>query len=85
MQKASDTYSASVDCGSEKKLLQMAWDVDDLSRLSTSGRSLRTEVITLKEMLEDPSSDILTLNVARRLCTLKNKLSDFVKGVLTLT
>ena len=85
LQKASDSYSAKVDSASEKKVVQLAWNVDDLNRLSSLGRSMRTEVISLKEILEDSSTDIVALNVAGKLYDLKKRLSEFVKGVFPIS
>ena len=85
LQKASDSYSAKIDSASEKKIVQLAWNVDDLNRLSSLGRSMRTEVVSLKEVLEDSSTDIIALNIARKLCDLKKKLSEFVKGVFLIS
>lgn len=37
-------------------LLDLAWKVDDLSRLSTSGRSALVEISSLKELFEDANT-----------------------------
>ncbi len=55
----------------------MAWNVDDLTKLSSRGSSLRTEVILLKE---DSAVDVVALNIARKLCEMQKILSVFVQG-----
>ena len=62
LQKANDEYSKKVESGSakEKTLLNLAWKVDDLSRLNQSGRQLLVDVTTKVEMIDDESTDIVT-------------------------
>ena len=46
---------------------------------------MRTEVISPKIILEDSSTDIVGLNVSRKLYDLKKRLSEFVKGVFPIS
>ena len=64
---------------SEKILLDLAWKVDDLSRLSSNGRALLTEIMCMNELLQNPNN-IISANVARKLSKLQEKLKEFVKG-----
>ena len=82
MRSVNDKYSAKVESGSvsERTLLDLAWKVDDLSRLSTSGRSLLMESVCLIELLQSPNVDVVCSNVAKRLTKLQERLKDFVKG-----
>ncbi len=69
LKKCNDAYSAKVRSGGshEKTLLNLAWNVDDLQKLSAGGRVLRTDLATLKDVLEDADADIIALNVAKKL------------------
>ena len=82
LKKTNEEYAEKVRSGSAKEntLLDLAWNVDELSRLSSSGHSLRTEVVTMKELLENPTSDIDGANAARKLTNLHKGLVDFTKG-----
>lgn len=61
--------------------MNLAWTVDDLSRLSQSGRTLLVELVIIKEMLEDWTTDLVAKNVARRLTQLHLSLITFIKGI----
>ena len=82
MRSVSDTYSAKVESGSasEKTLLDLAWKVDDLSRLSTNGRSLLMEIVCWIELLQSANVDVVCSYVAERLTKLQERLKKFVKG-----
>ena len=82
LKSANDEYSSKLrsGCAKETTLLDLAWKVDDLSRLSSSGRLLLTEVVSIKELLEKPNPDITGSNVARRLNNLQERLVELVKG-----
>ena len=82
LKKTNEEYAEKVRSGSAKEntLLDLAWKVDELSRLSSSGHSLRTEVVTMKELLENPTSDIAGTNAARKVMNLHKGLVDFAKG-----
>ena len=58
--------------------------MDDLQKLSTCGRELRSELARLKDVLEDAEADIIALNIARRLTTVQKKLLEFIRGNLNL-
>ena len=82
MKKTTNDYSAKVGNGShEKTLLQLAWNLDDLQRLSALGREIRTELAVLMDILQDVSdADIIALNIARRVALMQKNLLEFVKG-----
>lgn len=75
-----------MDSGSakEKTLVNLAWEVDDLSRLSQSGRHLLVELGTVSDLLEDASTNLVQINVARRLTQLRQTLLTFVKGIINI-
>ena len=82
LRSVNDKYSAKVGSGSasEKMLLDLAWKVDDLSRLSSSGRSLLMEIMCVTELLQSLNLDVVSSNIARRLTKLQERLKGFVKG-----
>lgn len=86
LKSGNDEYSSKVHGGSAKQntLLDLAWKVDELNTLSSNGHSLRTEVVSIKELLDNPNSDILGANVARRLTNLHERLVAFVRGESSL-
>ncbi len=57
-----------------EKLLQLAWNLDDLSRLSQDGRKLKIEVAA-----KDPNPDLISANIPHQL---HESLVAFVKGWL---
>lgn len=83
LQTANDEYSSKLQSGSaqDKTLFDLGWTVDDLSRLSESGRTLLVEIIAVKELLEDDTTDLVTSNVAKRLTQVHQRLLNFVKGM----
>ncbi len=66
----------------EKTLLQLAWNLDDLSRLSQDGRKLKIEVAAKIKFLQDPNPDLISANFPRQLHQLHESLVAFVKGWL---
>ena len=51
----------------DKELFSLGWKVDELSHLSDDGRRLEVEVTRLLELLKDNMSDLVVLNMAKRL------------------
>lgn len=82
MNSVNDHYSSKVISGSasEKTLLDLAWKVDDLSRLSGNGPTMLTEIMCIVELLQSPNLDDVGSNVARRLTKLQDRLVEFVRG-----
>ncbi len=82
LKSANDEYASKVRTGSAKEntLLNLAWKVDDLSRLSTDGRSMLIEVASIK----DTGCSIISANAARRLTKLHEKLVEFLKGACSV-
>ena len=66
----------------DKELFNLGWKVDELSRLSDCGRHLKVEVTTVLELLKDEASDLVALNMSRRLSLLSESLEGLVKGTL---
>ena len=82
LKSANTSYSAKVDDNStrEQTLLDLAWKVDDLSRLSTTSRNALVEISSLKELFEDANTNMIVRNIGRRLSLLRVLLTTFVKG-----
>lgn len=82
LQTANDDYSTKLASGSstEKNLFNLGWTVDELSRLSKSGRTVLVEIRALVELLGDVSTDVVEFNAARRLSALQDDLITFIKG-----
>ena len=81
---ASNEYSKKVQTeGTQQKtLLDLAWKLDDLSRLSQDGRALSVDIQSLLERLEDTALDYVASNIPRQLTRLQEKLAVFLKGKL---
>jgi hypothetical protein len=62
-------------------MLSLCWSVDELGRLNESGRKLRVEIDALLVLIDDPSTDFIHQNIARRLTTLRDNLLPFIRGV----
>ena len=82
LQKTSDSYASKVKDGSskEKTLLELAWKLDDLSRLSTDGRKMLVEMVSLKDLLPDRTTNIAAKNIVRRLVQLHQSLFAYIRG-----
>lgn len=65
----------------DKTLYCLGWTVDELSRLNETCRMLCVDVTILLEMLEDQGSDLVTVNVSRRLNVLQERLTSFTSGL----
>ena len=65
----------------DQELFALSWKVDELGRLNTDGRTIYVEVNALIDALKKPSTNVIALNMARRVVTVQEKLLSFVKGV----
>ena len=83
LKTTNDDYSKKVHQGStqQKVLLDLAWKLSDFSRLSETGRALLVDLTTTIESIQDDSTDLVAVNVARQLCRLCEKLTTFVRGM----
>jgi len=84
LKKQNDEYSAKVASNAhEKRVLALAWNVDDLQKLSSNGRDIRTELGALEDILQDcEPAKLITLNVAKRLVAVQRNLTSFIRGTL---
>lgn len=65
----------------DKEMFSLCWSVDELGRLNESGRKLCVEIDDLLAVLDDPSTDIIRQNVARRITKVQDVLLSFIRGV----
>ena len=82
LQESTTQYSEKVKGRSakDKELFSLRWKVDELSHLSDDGRRLVVEVTRLLELLKDSMSDLVALNMAKRLSELSKSLEILLKG-----
>ena len=82
LQESTTQYSEKVKGRSakDKELFSLGWKVDELSHLSDDGRRLVVEVTRLLELLKDSMSDLVALNMAKRLSELSKSLEILLKG-----
>ena len=59
--------------------MNLAWNVDELSRLNQEGRKLLGEVSVVKQKLHE--SDLVSNNVTREVTRLQENLITFLKGM----
>ena len=65
----------------DKELFGLCWSVDELGRLNETGRHLYVEIDDVLALLDDPSTDTVHLNVARRLTKIQDAALPFIRGV----
>ena len=80
-QRVSDDFATKRSSGTSTNnvLHQLAWNVDEISRLTESGRKARTGMQCLLDLLEN-DEDQIQANFSRRLSHLKCALHELVKG-----
>lgn len=61
-------------------MFSLCWSVDELGRLNESGRKLYVEIDALLVLLDDPSTDFIHQNIARRLTKIQENLFPFIRG-----
>ena len=61
-------------------MFSLCWNIDELKTLAAEGRQLLVDTKVLLDLVTARSDeDIVAANLPRRLCTLKEKLNDFIK------
>ena len=83
LSKANAKYSEIHQSGKhqEKGLMNLAWEIKELTELNDNGRSLLVELRSLTNKLEDKNCDRTKENISRQLSTVRQKLRTFIKGV----
>ena len=66
---------------SDKEVATLSLSVDELDRLNKMGRDLYIEIDAVLALLENPSSDLIQRNVARRISRIRDDLLHFVQGI----
>ena len=84
LQESTTQYSEKVKARTarDKELLNLGWKVDELSHLSEDGRNIMVEVTRVLELLNDDKSDLVALNMAKRLSELSVSLETMLKGTI---
>lgn len=62
-------------------MFSLCWSVDELGRLNETGRKLHVEIGALLVLMNDPSTDFICQNIARRLTKVRDDLLPFIRGV----
>ena len=74
-------------CEQERGTLTRRWpatlslSVDELDRLNKMGRDLYIEIDAVLALLDNPLSDLIQRNVARRISRIRDDLLHFVQGI----
>ena len=66
---------------SEKVMMQLAWNVKDLSDLNEHGRKIIHESNDIKQKMHDPVYDKVVNNFAKKLSSFCESAKEFVKRV----
>lgn len=82
LKKRNDEYQVKLKEGvcSEKVIMQLAWNVKDLSGLNEHGRRLITESDDIKQKMHDPVYDKVFNNFAKKLSSFCESIKEFVKS-----
>lgn len=62
-------------------MYSLCWSVDELGRLNTVGRELYVNIQAIVSQLNNPETDLIQENVARKLAKLQESLLPFIRGV----
>ena len=65
----------------EKVMFPLIWDIEELKRLNTEGRKLRTEILTALDVLCMPEAVQREHNLCRKLGLIRTGMRDVVKGL----
>lgn len=80
LQSANEVYYKKLtESHTDSVLMNLAWNVDELSRLNQEGRKLLGEVSVVKQKLHE--SDLVSNNVTRQVTRLQENLITFLKGM----
>ena len=81
LRKTSNKYAEKQVAGKtlEKTMFDLAWDVEELSRVDDIGRKLIVDCSALAGKLLQPGYNRVTDNFARMLCTFRDKATQFSK------
>ena len=66
---------------SDKDLFSLSWTIDELSRLNSEGREMYAELLSICDLLKNESTDVIQVNMARRLSMLQDKCLSFFRGI----
>lgn len=84
LKKKNDSLCEKLSLGkhsTDKDLAALSSSVYDLEKLNEMGRNLHLEVGAVLAILEDQESDLVQINVARRIAKIRDNMPQFVKGI----
>ena len=84
LQKTNSAYEEKLSCGgkvTEKSMLSLLWDLEELKRVNEEGRKLKTEVLIALDVLQMPPVLQRQRNLARKLAFIRSQMQNFVKGL----
>ena len=82
LQSAKEHYETKQNEGkSGKEMFGLAWNVKELSDLNEVGRELTVECTTLVDKLLDPCYDSIASNLAKQICSFRERVLSYVKSV----
>lgn len=62
-------------------MMKLAWDLQELTAIKEMGTTVLVECQVLSDKLQNPVFDVIQDNLARRMTSLQEKLSSFVRRV----
>lgn len=81
--KAQSQYESKCEASksSEKSLLTLAWEVNDVEELIQLGRKIVVELKLTIERLMDKGCNVVIENIAKKITFLRNELTPFIKNL----
>ena len=81
LQKANTEYEEKLEAGhtSDQTMFSLSWDIEELNRLNSEGRSLRTEISAAIDVCNPDTSE--QHNLPRKLTSIRKQLSEFIRKV----
>ena len=83
LQKANTAYEEKQRShkASEKTMLTLLWDVDELKQLNEKGRKLFADVTAALDLVSDPIATQRDSNLPQKLMSIRTRLHELAKGV----
>ena len=81
LQKANTEYEEKLEAGhtSDQTMFSLSWDIEELNRLNSEGRSVRTEISAAIDVCNPDTSE--QHNLPRKLTSIRKRLSEFIRKV----
>lgn len=62
-------------------MLSLSWDIEELKKLSSEGRTLHAEMSAVHQVVSDAVTDLQQYNLPQKLSSIRERLAKFAKGV----